>query len=58
MGRPGRENKRANAPKRNVSFAPDIVAKVENRTTLKISRKLIFGLLCCCDAFQCHYGGP
>jgi hypothetical protein len=30
----------------------DIVAKVENRTTLKISRKLIFGLFCCCGAFQ------
>jgi hypothetical protein len=30
----------------------DIVAKVENRTTLKISRKLIFGLFCCCVAFQ------
>jgi hypothetical protein len=29
----------------------DTVAKVENRTTLKISRKLIFGLLCCCVAF-------
>src|SRR2546430_7104247 len=26
----------------------DFVAKVENRTTLKISRKSIFGLLCCC----------
>jgi hypothetical protein len=25
----------------------DTVAKVENRTTLKISRKLIFRLLCC-----------
>src|SRR3981189_2175842 len=25
-----------------VRFTPDIVAKVENRTTLKISRKLIF----------------
>jgi hypothetical protein len=35
----------------------DIVAKVENRTTLKISQKLIFGLLCCCVAFQRHYGG-
>ncbi len=34
------------------------VAKVENRTTLKISRKLIFGLLCCCVAFQRHCGGP
>ena len=41
-----------------VRSIPDIVAKVENRTTLKISRKLIFGLLCCCDAFQRHYGGP
>ena len=28
MGRPGRERKRANAPKRDVSFAPDSVAKV------------------------------
>jgi hypothetical protein len=36
----------------------DIVAKVENRTTLKISRKSIFEPLCCCVAFQCHYGGP
>jgi hypothetical protein len=35
----------------------DIAAKVENRTTLKISRKLIFRLLCCCVAFQSHYGG-
>jgi hypothetical protein len=35
----------------------DIAAKVENRTTLQISRKLIFGLLCCCVAFQRHYGG-
>jgi hypothetical protein len=36
----------------------DIVAKVENRTTQKISRKSIFGLLCCCGAFQRHCGGP
>jgi hypothetical protein len=36
----------------------DFVAEVENRTTLKISRKSIFGLLCCCVAFQRHYGGP
>ena len=35
----------------------DIVAKVENRTTLTISRKLIFELLRCCVAFQRHYGG-
>jgi hypothetical protein len=28
----------------------DIFAKVENRTTLKISRKSIFGLLCGCVA--------
>ena len=39
-------------------FGGDIVAKVENRTTLKISRKSIFGLLCCCVAFQRRYGGP
>jgi hypothetical protein len=32
----------------------DIVAKVENRTTLKISRKLIFGFFCRCVAFQRH----
>jgi hypothetical protein len=36
----------------------DFVAKVENRTALEISRKLIFGLLCCCVAFQRHDGGP
>ena len=36
----------------------DIVAKVENRATRKISRKLIFGLLYRCIAFQRHYGGP
>jgi hypothetical protein len=36
----------------------DIVAKVENRTTLKISPKLTFGLLCRCVAFQRDYGGP
>jgi hypothetical protein len=36
----------------------DIVAKVENRTTLKISPKLIFGLLCRCVAFQRYYGRP
>src|SRR5258708_35189517 len=30
----------------------DFVAKVENRTTRKISPKLIFGLLCRCVAFQ------
>src|SRR5882672_3666061 len=36
----------------------DIVAKVENRTTLEISLKLIFGLLSYCFAFQRRYGGP
>src|SRR5439155_3715779 len=36
----------------------DIVAKVENRISLKIWRKLIFGLLCRCVAFQRHYGSP
>jgi hypothetical protein len=34
------------------------VVKVENRTTLKLSRKLTFGLLCCFVAFQRYYGGP
>ena len=36
----------------------DIVAKVENRTTLKISRKSNFGPLCCCVAFQRYYADP
>jgi hypothetical protein len=36
----------------------DIVAKVENRATPKISRKLIFGFLNRCVAFQHCYGGP
>jgi hypothetical protein len=35
----------------------NFVAKVENRTTLKISRKLTFRPLCCCVAFQRCYGG-
>jgi len=33
----------------------DTVAKVGNRTTRKISRRLIFGLLCCCLAIQRRY---
>jgi hypothetical protein len=36
----------------------DTVAKVENRTTLKISRKSIFGILYCCKAPQRRYEGP
>ena len=36
--------------KRACRLLADIVAKVENRTTQKISRKLIFGLLCGCVA--------
>jgi hypothetical protein len=45
---------------RNADFRSslDIVAKVENRATRKISRKLIFGLLRRCVAFQDHHGGP
>jgi hypothetical protein len=39
-------------------FLADIVAKVENQANRKISRKLIFGLLCRCVAFPRHYGGP
>src|SRR5258706_9235495 len=38
-----------------VRFTSDTVAKVENRTTQKISRKSIFGLLCCCVAIQRHF---
>ena len=45
-------------PEQHVCSTPDFVAKVENRTTLKISRKLNFRPLCCCIAFQRHYGGP
>src|SRR6476620_7392490 len=36
----------------------DTVAKVENRTTRKISRKLTFRPLCCCLAIQHRYEGP
>ena len=39
-------------------LSADIVAKVENRTTLKTSRKLIFRPLCCCFAFRRHYRSP
>ena len=39
-----------------VRFTLDIVAKVENRTTQKISRKSIFRPLCCCVAFQATKG--
>ena len=35
----------------------DIVAKVQNRTSQKISPNLIFGLLCRYVAFQRRYGG-
>jgi hypothetical protein len=46
------------AAHRRLPLYPDCVAKVENRTTLKISRKLIFRLLCCCVAIQRRYEGP
>jgi hypothetical protein len=36
----------------------DCVAKVENRTTPKISQKLILGLLCGSVAFQSRQEGP
>src|SRR6185295_4605367 len=49
---------KGSARARAVRCPPDIVAKVENRTTLKISRKSIFGLLCRCVAFQRHSEGP
>ena len=35
-----------------------VLQKVENRTTLKISRKLIFALLYRYVAFQHRYGSP
>src|SRR4051795_12302092 len=41
-----------------MSQMADFVVKVENRTILKISRKLIFRPFCCCVAFRRHYGGP
>jgi hypothetical protein len=42
----------------DVCFAPDCVAKVENRTTPKISQKLILGLLCGSVAFQSRQESP
>jgi hypothetical protein len=39
----------------DVGYRADLVAKVENRTTLEISRKLIFGLLRRYVAFQRYY---
>jgi hypothetical protein len=38
----------------NIQLGADTVAKVENQSAPKISRKLIFGRLCCCVAFQRH----
>ena len=42
------------SPIHQCPLCADIVAKVENRTTLKISRELIFGPLCYCVALQRH----
>jgi hypothetical protein len=42
----------------NVRYEGDTVAKVENRTSLKISLKLIFRLLCRCVAIQRRYEDP
>ena len=38
----------------DVRSTSDIVAKVENRSALKISQKLIFGRLCGWVALQCY----
>jgi hypothetical protein len=38
-------------------FASDTVAKVENRSVPKISRKRSFWTFCCCVAFQLRWGG-
>jgi hypothetical protein len=46
------------SPHRMSASGGNTVAKVENRTTLKISRKLIFRVLCCCLAIQHRYEGP
>jgi hypothetical protein len=43
---------------RSRPLVADIVAKVENRATQKISRKSISGPHCCCLACKRHYEGP
>ena len=53
-----REQSRRCRITRRLPILADFVAKVENRSALKISRKPIFGLLCCCIAFQRGYEGP
>ena len=42
------------APMAEGPVLADTVAKVENRSALKISQKWIFGRLCRCVAFQRH----
>jgi hypothetical protein len=53
-GSPGAAKSEVATGSFDVRFAPDTVAKVENRSAPKISRKLIFGRLCRCVAFQRH----
>jgi hypothetical protein len=43
--------------KRRLPLLADIVAKVENRTTPKISRRLIFRRSCCRKALWGQYEG-
>jgi hypothetical protein len=42
----------------HVRLVPIIVCKTRKSNNLEISRKLIFGLLCGCVAFQRLQGGP
>jgi hypothetical protein len=54
FGRPGN----VSLDQRAMRFVADIVAKVENRTTQKISRKLVFRLLYGYLAFRSREEGP
>ena len=53
-----RSNSEVSLLERHVRSSPDCVAKLENRTNVKISRKLILRPLRCCVDCQCHYGDP
>ena len=49
---------RSGEPASQLGYVRCTLVQLENQTTLKISRKSIFGLHCCCVALQRHYGGP
>jgi hypothetical protein len=52
------EQTSSSACPRHVRLVPILLQKSKIEQPLKISRKLIFRPLCCCVAFQRHYGGP